>query len=146
MVMQRASKVSTGESSQITGGAQKFGRAGLRVGAAAEGKNERLFPFQGAADGGTQLIRFNFAECRFAEALENFRNAQAGGFLDAIIQINEMPRELARQERADSSLAGAHESGKTNHLDAGLGPTQRRRLDHGFWKPRRGRLSCGASS
>jgi len=80
------------------------------------------------------------------KALENFRNAQAGGFLDAIIQINEMPRELARQERADSSLAGAHESGETNHLDAGLGPTQRRRLDHGFWKPRRGRLPCGASS
>jgi hypothetical protein len=38
---------------------------------------------------------------------------------DALIQIDEAPRELPRQERADRCLAGAHEAGKTNHLRTG---------------------------
>src|SRR5260370_32000124 len=85
-------------------GAEKFERAGLRISAATEGKDERFFQLYSAAERGAQLVRLDLAECCFAESLENFRNAQACGFLDAIVQINEMPGELARQERADSGL------------------------------------------
>ena len=49
-------------------GAKKFGAAGLRVGAATEGENYAGLIFRGAAQGGAELIGFELAERRFAEA------------------------------------------------------------------------------
>jgi len=76
------------------------------------------------------LISFNLAKSRFAEALEHFGDGKSGGFLDALIQIDETPRELAREKRADGGLAGSHESGETNNLSAGGRAAQRKRLSH----------------
>ena len=45
-------------------------------------------------------------------AFEKFRDAQAGSIFDAIIQIDETPRQLAGELRADSGFSGAHKSGE----------------------------------
>jgi len=92
--------------------AEKFGAAGLRVSAATEGEDGAFLMFGGAAEGGAELIGFNLAESGFTEALEDFGDGEAGGFLDAVIEIDKTPGELTREERADSSLAGTHKSGE----------------------------------
>ena len=107
-------------------GTEKLGATRLRVRAATEGENGSFFRFGSAAESGTELIGFHLAESGFAEALENFRNGEAGGFFDAIIEIDETPSELAGKQISDCRLAGAHETGETQDLEAGLRPAQRR--------------------
>ena len=47
-------------------------------------------------------------------ALKKFRDAQAGSVFDAVIEIDETPRQLAGELRADSGFSGAHESGESD--------------------------------
>ena len=47
-------------------------------------------------------------------ALKKFRDAQAGSIFDAIIQIDETPRQLAGELRADGGFSRAHESGQSH--------------------------------
>ena len=101
------------------GGAQEFGGAGLRVGAAAEGENDRFFQFLGATESGAELVSFHLAKGGFAEALEDFRDAQAGGCFDAIIEVDKAPGELAGEESANGGFAGAHEAGEGEDLSTG---------------------------
>jgi len=103
------------------GASKKFRAAGLGVGTAAESEDSRFLEFGSAAQGGAQLIRFDLSKSRLAKALEELRDSQAGGLLDALIQVDEAPRELPCQERADGCLAGTHETGEANHLRAGGG-------------------------
>ena len=98
------------------GGAEEFGGAGLGVGASAEGENDRFFQLLGATESSAELIGFHLAKGEFAKALENFRDTQAGRFFDAIIEIDKAPGELAGEESADSSFAGAHEAGEGEDL------------------------------
>src|SRR5262249_36492211 len=83
-------------------GAQKFRCALLCVGAASEGQHDRLFHFSGAAKDGAKLFCFKGAEGGFTEAFEKFRDAKAGGILDAIVKVDKAPGELASEKRADS--------------------------------------------
>src|SRR5216684_5187636 len=108
------------------GSAQEFGAARLRVGAAAKGENGAFFHLCGAAEGCAELIRFDLAESRFAEAFENFGNREAGGGFDALIEIDKAPGELPCEERANGGFAGTHKAGKAQNWDAGLRPAQRR--------------------
>jgi len=108
------------------GSAEELGAAGLRVSAAAEGEDGALLVLGSAAQGGAELIGFHLAESRFAEALEDFRNGEAGGFFDAFIEIDKTPGELTGEERADGGLAGTHESGEAKDVDARLREAQRR--------------------
>ncbi len=85
--------------------------------------------FDGATQSGAQLIGFHLAKGAFAEALENFGDTQASGLFDAFVQIDEAPRQLAGQQRAHGSFAGAHEPGQAKHLQARLG-WSRRKLRH----------------
>lgn len=94
------------------GGAEEFGRALLRVRAAAECEHDGLFHFENAAERGAKLVGFDLAECGFAEALEDFRDAHVRGGFDAVVEIDETPGKLAREEGADGGLAGAHEAGE----------------------------------
>ena len=98
--------------------AEEFRAAGLGVGAAAEREDGGLFEFPSAAEGRAQLIRFDLAKRRFAEALENLRDGEAGGLLDAFIQIDESPRQLPREKRSDGGLAGTHKTRKAKNLGA----------------------------
>ena len=103
-------------------GAQEFGAAVLRIGAAAEREDGAFFVLGGAAEGGAKLIGFDLAKGGFAETFENLRNGEACGFLNAIIEVNKTPGELAREECAYGGLAGTHETGKTKNWRAGLRP------------------------
>jgi len=105
-----------------SGGAEEFGGAGLGVSAAAEGEDGAFFQFEGAAKGGAELISFHLAEGQLTEAFENLSDSQSCGFLDAVIEIDEAPGQLASEERADSGLAGAHEAGEAKDLNAGVRP------------------------
>jgi hypothetical protein len=98
--------------------AKEFGAAGLCVSAAAEREDSGFLKFGSTAESGTQLIRFDLAKRRFAEALENLRDGQAGGLLDALIQVDETPRQLPRQESAHGRFAGTHKTGKADYLRA----------------------------
>src|SRR5260370_42660525 len=73
------------------GSAQKIWAAWLCVGAAAECQNRAFSQLRGAAERGAKLIRFDLAESRFAEAFENFRNREASGSFDAVIEIDKAP-------------------------------------------------------
>ena len=92
------------------GSTQKVGAAWLRVSAAAKGENRAFFQLRSAAQSSTELIRFHLPESRFTEAIEDLGNREAGGSLDAVIEINKAPGELAGQERADGGFAGAHKA------------------------------------
>ncbi len=92
--------------------AQKIRRARLRVGAAAEREDGRFAQFERASECGAELRGFEQAERRLAVAFEKFRDAQAGSVFDAVIEIDETPRELASELHADGGLSGAHESGE----------------------------------
>ena len=109
---------------------QKLRAARLSVSAAAERKDGGFLEFGSAAERSTQLIRFDLTKGRFAEALENLRDGKTCGLLDAFIQVDETPRELARQEGADGRLAGTHKTGKAKDLRACGRATQRGRLSH----------------
>jgi hypothetical protein len=73
------------------GCAQKLRRAGLRVGAAAEGEDRGLLVLQRAAKSGTELIGFELSKCGFAQAFENLRNAKTRRLFDPVVQIDEAP-------------------------------------------------------
>jgi hypothetical protein len=102
-------------------GAEKFGSALLGVSATAETEDDRFFLFEDAAEGGAELVGFDLAESGFAEAFEDFGDAQVCGGFDAIIEVDEAPSELASEERADGGLAGAHEAGEAEQRYALLG-------------------------
>ena len=119
--MQRERRSSTGESSQRTGTPavlEKFGATGLGVRAAAKSQDGGFFVFGGAAESGAELIRFDLAKSRFAEAFEKLWNGESRGLLDAVVEVNETPRKLTREERANGCFAGTHEAGEANDLDA----------------------------
>jgi len=94
------------------GVAKKIGAAGLRVGAAAESEDGAFLEFEGAAEGGAELLGFELAESGFAVAFEELRDGDAGGFFDTVVEIDEAPGELAREEGADRGFARAHETGE----------------------------------
>ena len=99
-------------------GAKKFGSALLGVGAAAERENDGFFEFEDAAERGAELVGFDLAKGGFAETLEHFSDAHVGGGFDAVVEIDEAPGELAREECADGGFAGAHEAGEAEQRDA----------------------------
>jgi hypothetical protein len=100
------------------GVAEKFGSAGLRVGAAAEGENSRFLLFDGAAEGGAKFVGFELAERGFAVAFEELRDGDAGGGFDAFVEIHEAPAELASEPRADGAFAGAHKACEADNRNA----------------------------
>jgi hypothetical protein len=102
------------------GRAEKFGTAGLRVGAAAESENGAFFVLGSAAECGAKLIGLHLAKSGFAEALEYLRNGEPCGFFNAFIEIDKTPGELTGQERADGGLAGTHKSGEAKQVHARL--------------------------
>jgi len=112
------------------GVSQKFRAAGLSVGAAAQCEDGCFLEFGGAAEGSPQLVRFDLAKGRFAETLEDLGDGEAGGLFDALIQIDEAPRQLAREECANGRFAGTHEAGEAKDLGACGRATQRGRLSH----------------
>jgi hypothetical protein len=101
-----------------SGSAKKFGRAGLRVGAAAEREHQGFPVFDGAAESGAELIGFDLTKRGLAEAFENFRDAKASGFFNPMIEIDKAPRELAGKQRADGGFAGTHEAGEAKDRQA----------------------------
>jgi len=108
------------------GSAQKIGAARLRVSAAAEGENGAFFQLHGAAERSAELVRFDLAESEFAEAFEYLGNGETGGSFDAVIEIDKVPGEVLREERANGGLAGTHKTGQAKNRHAGLRPAQRR--------------------
>jgi hypothetical protein len=48
--------------------------------------------------------------------------------LDAIVQVDKAPGELAREQGADGGLAGTHESSEAENRKAGQKPTIRVQL------------------
>ena len=77
-----------------------------------------------------KLLGFQRSKCWFAVSFEEFRDTQAGGFFDAVVEIDEAPRELTRQERPDCGLTGAHESGEANDGGARHDPARIWKLRH----------------
>ena len=94
------------------GGAEKFRAAGLRVGAAAESEDGAGFVFGGPAESGAQLVGFQLTKGGFAKPREKFWNGDMRRGFDALVEVNEAPSELAREERADGGFARAHKSGE----------------------------------
>ena len=87
---------------------------------AAEGQYDGFLQLKDAAQRSAQLVSFDLAERRLAEALEDFGNAETRGFLDAVVEIDEAPGELPGEKGTDGGLAGTHEAGEAKHLYAGL--------------------------
>src|SRR5579859_1200820 len=110
--------------------AQKFRRALLSVGSTAERENHGLSCFIGAAEYGAQLLGFESTKRGFAKAFKKFRDAKAVCFLDAIIEIDESPGKLTREQSANGCLAGTHESSKTNNGWTRGVPAKHRSLRH----------------
>src|SRR5882724_680864 len=110
--------------------AKEIRAAGLRVGSTAESEDGGFFVFGGTAHGGAELIGFDLAESRLAEALEDLRDFQASRFFNALIEIDKAPGELTREERADGGFAGAHEPGEAQDRDTGLRPARKRSGRH----------------
>ena len=108
------------------GSAEKFRAAGLRVGAATEGKDGAFFLFGGAAERGTELVGFHLSENGFAQAFEDLRDGESGSLFNAVIEIDKPPRELAGKQSANRGLAGTHEPGETQNGDAGLCPARKK--------------------
>jgi len=113
-----------------TGISQEFRTARLSVGPAAEREDSGFLEFGSTAQGRAQLICLDLAESLLAEPLENLGDGEAGGLLDAFIQIDEAPRKLASEKRANGGLAGTHKAGQANDLSACRGATQRGWLSH----------------
>src|SRR5579859_2989007 len=110
--------------------AKEFGSAWLGVSAAAQRENDGFLRFRHAAEHGAKLLGFQRSKCRFAVPFEKFGDAQASGFFNAVVEIDEAPRELTRQERPDCGLTGAHESGETNDRGASCAPARSWKLRH----------------
>jgi len=87
------------------GVAEKFGSAGLRVGATAEGKDGGFLLFHGAAEGGAELVGFELAEGGLAVTFEKLRDSDAGGGFNTFVKIYKAPAELASETRADRAFA-----------------------------------------
>ena len=104
---------------------QKFRAAGLSVRTTTQRENGGFLELGSAAQGGAQLIGFDLAKGRFAEPLEDLGDGKACGLFDALIQIDEAPRELAREESADSRFARTHKAGEAKDLGACGRATQR---------------------
>jgi hypothetical protein len=102
--------------------AEKFGSAGLRVGAAAESEDGGFLLFDGAADGGAEFIGFQLTEGGLAVAFEKLRDGDPGAGFDSFVEIHKAPAELASEARADRAFAGAHESGEADNRNAREGP------------------------
>ena len=113
-----------------SGVAEKIGTAGLGIGAAAESEDGGFLHFGGAAQSGAELVSFDLTKSGLAQTFEHLWDGEAGGLLDALIQIHEAPRQLAGQKRANGGFAGTHKTGKTKNLDAARWATQKRRLSH----------------
>jgi hypothetical protein len=94
------------------GSAEEIGAAGLGVSTASQGENSAFPLFRGAAECGAQLICFDLAKGRLAQALEYFGNGEVRCFFNAGIQIDEAPSQLTGQQGSDGGLAGAHEACK----------------------------------
>ncbi len=94
--------------------AQEFGSPGLRVGAAAKSEDGGFRAFGSPAQGQTKLIGFQLTESGFAVALEEFRDSDAGHFLDFFVEINKAPAELLGEAGANGAFAGTHETGEAN--------------------------------
>ena len=92
---------------------EEFGSAGLGVSAATESKDCGFVELIGATESRTQLIRFQLTEGRFAVTFKEFGNGDSGSFLDAFVEVNEAPAELACETSTNSTLASAHKTGKT---------------------------------
>jgi hypothetical protein len=103
-----------------TGIAQKFGSASLGISPAAESEDGGLSELRCTAEGGMQLLGFQLPEGGFAVALKKFRDGNAGGFLDALIQVDKAPPKLTGKAGADGGLTSAHETSETNHCSARL--------------------------
>src|ERR1700689_390454 len=114
-------------------GAEKLGRALLSVGAAAEREHDRFFLLEDAAERGAKLVGFDLAKFRFAEAFENFGDAHVGRGFDAVVEVDEAPGELAREQSAHGGLARAQESGEAEQRYALLRRKRARRLAHAKW-------------
>src|SRR5882724_2584353 len=105
--------------------AQKFGSALLGVSSSAQGKHEGLLCFCCAAEDRTELLGFKRAKGGFAKTFKEFRNAQAGRFLDAVIKVNEAPGEPnyggARHAPAKNRIlrhdAGANEVNRASECE-----------------------------
>ena len=108
------------------GGAKEFGTARLSVRATAKREDRAFLQFGGAAESGAKLVGLELAKRRLAETFEDFRNGEARGFLDAVIEIHETPGELTGKKRTDRSLTGAHEAGEAQNRKAGQRPAQKR--------------------
>src|SRR5438128_3415494 len=109
---------------------KKFGSTLLSVSSPAQSKHEGFLCFRCAAEDRTELLSLKRAKGGFTKTFEEFRDTQAAGFLDAVVEINKAPGKLAREQRADGGLAGAHESGETNDGGARHAPSKRRILRH----------------
>src|SRR5215472_5181586 len=112
------------------GGTQKVRATRLGVCSPTKGEHCAFSEFGGAAQCGAKLVGFELAKKGLAEALEDLRNAKAGGFLDTVVEIDKAPCELPGKERANSALPGAHESGEAKNRGAGFGAAQKRRSCH----------------
>ena len=110
--------------------AKEFGSAWLSVSAAAQRENDGLLRLRDAAEHGPKLLGFQRSKCWFAVPFEKFGDAQASGLFNAVVQIDEAPRELTRQERPDSGLTGAHESGEANDRGASCARARSWKLRH----------------
>jgi len=101
-----------------TGVAKEVRAACLRIGAAAKSEDGALLELGGASESGAQLIGFELAKGRFTVTFEELRDGDAGGFLNAVVEIDETPSELSSEQVADGGLAGTHESGESEDRDA----------------------------
>jgi hypothetical protein len=95
--------------------AKEFGAAGLRISAAAESQDGAFFVLGGSAESGAELISFELTEGRLAVAFKELRDGDTRGLLDAIVEVDKAPSELTGQQRANRSLAGAHEASKAKN-------------------------------
>ena len=98
---------------------EKFGSALLGVGAAAESKDSGLVKLDGTAEGRTQLLSFKLAKGGLTMSLEKFRDGDASGFLDALVEVNETPAELLGKASADRAFARTHETGEAENGGTG---------------------------
>jgi hypothetical protein len=100
--------------------AQEFGGARLGIGASAESNDGGFMELDSAAERATQLLSFELAKSELAVAFEKFGDRDAGGLLDAFVEIDKVPPELAGEAGANSAFASAHETGETDDGDARL--------------------------
>jgi hypothetical protein len=57
------------------------------------------------------LVRFQLSKSEFTVALEKFGDRDARGLFDALVEIDEVPAELASETSAYCTFARAHKTG-----------------------------------